>query len=140
MAQLANCIRCNQVFAKTVRDICQDCYREEERAFEIVYKFLSQRKNREATLQEIVEATKVDEELIIKFIRTNRLQTSRFPKLSYPCEKCGIPIVTGKLCANCSESILSEFKQHESLDRRQEKLEKERDRIDTYYSIEKHKK
>jgi|SRR5690625_2611381 len=140
MTQLANCARCNQVFAKTVRDICPDCYREEEQAFQKVYRFLSKRKNREATLQEIVKATKVDEDLIIKFIRTNRLQTSRFPKLSYPCEKCGTPIVTGKLCANCSDSILSEFKQHESLEKRQERLQKERERIDTYYSIEKHKK
>lgn len=141
MAELANCARCNQVFVKTVRDICLDCYREEEKAFEIVYKFLSKRENREATLQEIVKATGVDEELIIKFIRENRLRTSQFPKLSYPCEKCGIPIVSGTLCANCSDSILEQFKRHEEIEKKQREMsQREQDRIDTYYTIDKHKK
>src|SRR5699024_11374641 len=87
MGELANCSRCNNVFVKTLRDICQQCYREEEEAFETVYRFLSQRKNREATLMEIVEATGVEEELVIKFIKEKRLRTSQFPKLAYPCEK-----------------------------------------------------
>src|SRR5690625_7951722 len=117
MAELANCARCNQVFVKSVRDICLDCYREEEEAFEKVYKFLSKRENREATLEEIVKATKVEEELIIKFIRTNRLQKSRFPKLAYPCERCGVHISKGKLCENCSRSIILGLKQNEEVGR-----------------------
>src|SRR5690625_6316215 len=75
MHELANCANCNQVFVKTVRDICRDCYEAEEKAFEIVYRFLSKRKNREATLKEIVEATEVEESLIIKFIKEKRLRT-----------------------------------------------------------------
>src|SRR5690625_5643347 len=71
---------------KTTQDICPDCVRKEEKAFQKVYRFLSKRENREATIAEIVKATEVEEELIIKFIRTNRLQRSRFPKLAYPCE------------------------------------------------------
>lgn len=141
MAELANCVRCNQVFVKSVRDICLDCHREEEKAFEKVYKFLSKRENREATLQEIVKATDVDEALIIKFIRDNRLRTSQFPKLSYPCESCGIPIVSGTLCANCSDSILEQFKRHEEIEKRHQEVSKrERERIDTYYTIDRHKK
>lgn len=141
MAELANCVRCNQVFVKTVRNICQDCYREEEEAFEKVYKFLSKRENREATLKEIVIATEVDEELIIKFIRENRLRTSHFPKLSYPCENCGIPIVSGKLCANCSESLLKAFERQKTIDKRQQQVShRNQDRIDTYYTIDKREK
>lgn len=137
MGDLANCTRCNAVFVKTSRDICPNCYREEEEAFQRVYRFLSKRENREATLEEIVKATKVEEELIIKFIRTNRLQKSRFPKLAYPCERCGVHIVKGKLCADCSRELIHGFKQHEELEERQQRLAEERRKINTYYSIDK---
>src|SRR5690625_5510094 len=87
MIELGNCAQCGEVFAKSLRDICPRCYRDEEEAFEIVYRFLMKRKNREATMNEIVEATKVKEELIIKFIKQKRLRTSQFPQLAYPDRK-----------------------------------------------------
>lgn len=137
MGELANCSRCNEVFVKMIRDICQKCYREEETAFETVYRFLSKRENREATIFEIVEATEVEEELIIKFIREKRLRTSQFPKLAYPCEKCGVQIVSGKLCQNCSEGILQEFERQTELEKRKIDREKEeRERANTYFAID----
>lgn len=137
MAELANCARCDAVFVKTSRDICTECYREEEQAFQKVYRFLSKRENREATIAEIVKATGVEEELIIKFIRNNRLQRSRFPKLAYPCERCGIDIVTGRFCEECSEKLISEFEAQEKLEERQSKQKEKRRKIDTYYSFDK---
>lgn len=137
MGQLDNCARCNAVFVKSMRDICQKCYYEEEEAFETVYRFLSKRENREATIFEIVEATEVEEELIIKFIREKRLRTSQFPKLAYPCEKCGIQIVSGKLCQNCSDGILQQFKQQEQLEKRAINRQAKEERVHTYYSIDK---
>src|SRR5690625_3487895 len=120
MAELANCSRCNNVFVKSVRNICHNCYQAEEEAFQTVYDFLKKRKNRQATVLDIVEATEVEEALVVKFIREGRLQTSNFPKLSYPCENCNQPIITGKYCTECSESILSEFKRLDDLDEKQE--------------------
>src|SRR5690625_4709170 len=105
MGELGNCERCGTVFAKTIRDICPVCYREEEKAFQKVYGFLTKRKNREATLKEIVAATEVDEDVIIKFMKENRLRASKFPKLAYPCDKCGVDIIEGRLCMMCSSQI-----------------------------------
>lgn len=113
MAELANCSRCGKVYAKTIRDICQDCYQEEEEAFREVYTFLKDRKNREATVSEIMEGTGVEEELITKFIREGRLRPSEFPKLSYPCERCQEPIQTGKYCLNCINELKRDLEIHE---------------------------
>jgi len=135
MAELANCTRCDTVFAKSIRDICQACYLEEERAFETVYRFLIKRENREATLQEIVQATTVDEAIIIKFIKEKRLRTAQFPKLAYPCETCDVPIVSGKLCNTCSQDILNDLKQHEEITQQAEEKEKN----DVYYAIDTNK-
>lgn len=137
MAELANCVRCEEVFVKTIRDICHSCYQKEEKDFETVYAFLRLRKNREATLQEIVEATGVEEDIIIKFIKDKRLRTSQFPKLAYPCEKCGISIVSGKLCATCSEKLLTELEQFEKIE--EKSAQKKARKTNVYYTFNKEK-
>src|SRR5690625_4689025 len=139
MLNLSNCSRCGKVFAKSIRDVCPDCYREEEEAYKKVYQFLSKRKNREATLEEIVKATGVEEEIIIKFIKENRLRTSQFPKLAYPCEQCGVDIVQGKLCHACASHIKSELEIHERIQKNlEERKRKEHESI--YYTLKKDEK
>lgn len=130
MAELANCARCDAVFVKYTRDMCQDCYKREEHDFQTVYHFLTIRKNREATIPEIVEATGVEEELLIKFLKEKRLRPSQFPKLSYPCEKCGTPIVSGKLCYKCTEELREDLGRYELSEKRKKEQEKRRQ---TYY-------
>lgn len=141
MAELANCARCSEVFVKGTRAICPRCYREEEKAFETVDQFLRERKNREATLLEIVEATGVEEEQIISFIKRKRLLPSQFPNLGYPCEKCDTPITSGKLCTDCSKSILKAWERHEKMEQRQKEREEavnKRSRV--YYAVDQDKK
>ncbi|GGB55293.1 hypothetical protein F3157_12070 [Virgibacillus dakarensis] len=141
MAELANCSRCGAVFVKSIRDICQNCYKEEEKAFETVYQFLRIRKNREATLLEIVKATGVEEELIIKFIKDKRLRTSQFPKLAYPCDKCGTAIISGKLCATCSRELLNDLEKQEEMERREVERKERLDKQESiYYTFDSNKK
>src|SRR5699024_12769202 len=83
VSELANCVRCGDVFAKQTRNTCPDCYKEEEEAFDKVYRFLRDRKNREATLDEINRATGAEKDLIIKFRKERRLRTSVFQTLEY---------------------------------------------------------
>ncbi len=130
MAEIANCARCDAVFVKGIRDICPDCHKEEEKAFDIVYQFLRQKKNREATMAEIVEATGVEEAWIIKFIKEKRLLTTQFPSLNFPCEKCGDPITQGRLCSSCAKELKAELELHE----KQQKQENEKRK--TYYMFD----
>lgn len=137
MAELANCSRCGNVFVKSVRDVCPSCYKKEEEAFQIVYRFLSKRENREATMKEIVKATNVEEKLITKFIKEGRLRTSDFPKLAYPCERCGVDIVRGELCADCSRELRHDLERHEKLKEQEATYEAEPEKI--YYALNKFK-
>ncbi len=137
MAELANCSRCEAVFVKTIREVCQTCYKEEERAFETVYRFLSIRKNREATMMEIVKATEVEESFIIKFIKQKRLRTSQFPKLAYPCDRCGVDIIHGRLCGDCSDDIKTGLEYYDKMEKRSDK---KAERANTYYTYDNRKK
>lgn len=135
MAELANCVRCDKVFVKISRAVCPDCVKEEEKQFEIVYNFLKKRENRQATIPEIVEATGVKEETILHFVKENRLRTTQFPNLSYPCERCGRQIARGKICESCNNELNSDLRYEQKIEqikRRNEQEKKERDK--TYYT------
>ncbi|WP_345242334.1 TIGR03826 family flagellar region protein [Pontibacillus salipaludis] len=133
MGELSNCTRCNALFVKNVKDICQDCYKEEEDQFDLVYKYVRKQKNRSATLDQVSNATGVERDLIMKFVKEQRLRTSMFPNLAYPCERCQTLITDGKICGECSEDIRSDLEQEEKV----ESLKREDKKAMTYYNFEK---
>ncbi|MEN2768730.1 TIGR03826 family flagellar region protein [Ornithinibacillus xuwenensis] len=140
MSDLANCVRCGKIIVKNLRDVCRDCYKEEEADFQVVYSFLKQQKNREATLTQVVEATGVEESLITKFIKEKRLRTSMFPKLGYPCEKCGSSIVTGKLCSSCAKTLKSDLDKVEQIEKVAERNHESEQKKSVYYTLDKHRR
>lgn len=137
MGEFANCLNCDAVFVKIARSICKECFDAEEKAFDTVYSFLNKRKNREAMIEEIVEATEVSKKIITKFIRENRLRQSEFPNIGYPCETCDAKITSGKLCTNCSKIILDEYEYHEEVEKRKERRLEEQEKSSLYYSFKK---
>ncbi|MEH7887033.1 TIGR03826 family flagellar region protein [Bacillus sp. JJ1609] len=111
---LSNCPECGEIYIKSkFRDVCEKCWREEEAAYDTVYKYMRKRENRAATMLQVVEATGVTEAQILKFIKSGKLQITQFPNLGYPCDKCGKIIRTGKLCEGCASEILNDLKNHE---------------------------
>lgn len=140
MQGLANCPQCGAVFVKSLREICPSCYKAEEASFDMVYQFLRKRENREATIIEIVAATDVEEKLIIRFVKENRLRTSQFPQLTYPCERCGEPIVTGKVCSNCSNQLLKDLAVHEEIEEKNQQKIEERKKTKIYYTLDQDRK
>ncbi|SDC38116.1 flagellar operon protein TIGR03826 [Pelagirhabdus alkalitolerans] len=140
MGELENCPRCGQLFVKTMRNVCQDCYKEEEEKFQIVYEFMKKRVNRQATIPEIVEGTGVEKDIIIKFVKEKRLRSTQFPNLTYPCERCGTEIADGKLCDACSKDLTHDLKQQEELSAiEKRKQEEERAKQRTYFAVDRDK-
>ncbi|MCS7233110.1 MAG: hypothetical protein N3C62_00255 [Synergistetes bacterium] len=122
MADLANCIKCNRAFLWTGgRKVCPRCLEEEEKDFEKVYNYL--RDHPRATIREISEATEVDEDEILEFIKQGRIQL-KFTDVAgrLRCKRCGEPISSGEYCPSC----LKEFQ--ESLSKIQEELGKDVER------------
>ena len=129
---LSNCPECGEIYIKSkFRDVCEKCWREEEAAYDTVYKYMRKRENRAATMLQVVEATGVSEALILKFIKNGKLQIAQFPNLGYPCDKCGKIIRTGKLCESCASEILSDLK---NLEREEEFKQKMSSHKATYFT------
>lgn len=104
---LVNCKQCGRLFNSFGKDICPVCVKQDEDDFYKVGGFL--RENRGATPQEVHEATGVELEKIYRFIREGRLIATNFPGMTYPCERCGLPIQIGRFCRTCTEELKSEF-------------------------------
>ncbi|SOC34953.1 TIGR03826 family flagellar region protein [Ureibacillus acetophenoni] len=115
MAEIRNCPSCGEFFNYTgIRDICHKCAQNEEDMYQIVYRFLRKRENRAATVERIVEATGVQEELLYKWVRKGRLHPAVFPNLGYPCDNCGRLTNKGKLCQNCTDDLKSDLRTFEA--------------------------
>jgi hypothetical protein len=86
--------------------MCRDCEdKMREKESEVVNYV---RDHPKAKILEITEATGCSEQLIKKLIREGRFEQVGV-KMTYPCEKCGAPILSGKLCQTCMESMRNEL-------------------------------
>ena len=95
---------CGKLFNDTGHKVCMDCYDKlQEKEHEVVEYV---RDHRGAKIPEICEATGAPAGMIKKMIREGRFEQIGV-KMSYPCEKCGAPIVTGKICQSCEEAARS---------------------------------
>jgi flagellar operon protein (TIGR03826 family) len=139
VGDLRNCPNCNSLFVKTnLRDVCENCYKVEQKQFDLAYNFIRRSENRKATMDEIVTATEVDEELIMKWIRSGKLRVTGFPNLGYPCEQCGTLIQKGSICTDCSTGLIKDLNKSEEEKKRIQELKK-RDRA-TYFLDDKSRK
>jgi flagellar operon protein (TIGR03826 family) len=106
------------------RSVCQSCFKEEEKFFDIVYKYMRKRENRAATITQVIEATEIPEELLYRFIRNGRFHLTQFPNFGYPCDKCGHVIRSGKLCDKCTNELRGELQIFEQEEERKKEINK----------------
>jgi len=104
--KLKNCPYCGKLYAEIGRKMCPDCLEKERQMESDVVAYV--RAHSGAKIPEIVEETGAHENLIKRMIREGRFEQVGI-KMSYPCEKCGAPIMTGKLCQKCQDEIKNEL-------------------------------
>lgn len=109
--KLKNCSVCGKLFSDTGRGICYDCLVKQQDKEKEVIDYV--RSHRMATVPEIVAETGASETLVKRLIREGRFEQIGV-KLTYPCEKCGEPIIMGKLCQSCQQAIRSDLQETQS--------------------------
>lgn len=106
MAKLKNCQYCGRLYNEVGNGMCPNCVEKENKKIEEVVSYV--RENPGAKIPEIVKETGAHETLIKRLIREGRFEQMGV-KMTYPCEKCGAPIIAGKICQNCSDAIKQEL-------------------------------
>ena len=106
---IRNCNRCGKIYAYDGFNICIKCRREDEEDFKKVKEYIDE--NPGANISEVSEKTEVDTRKIINFLRQGRLEIEDKDNLLLDCERCGVPIKTGRFCKKCTIEMQREFKQ-----------------------------
>ncbi|HZG15361.1 MAG TPA: TIGR03826 family flagellar region protein [Candidatus Bathyarchaeia archaeon] len=109
LGKLDNCPRCDTLFVRGVRDVCNNCYQQIEKEYGKCSDFLRKRENRGANIHQVSEATGVSVKQITKFIKEGRISVANNPNMGYPCEGCGLMIITGNLCDDCKKGLQREI-------------------------------
>lgn len=107
MAELRNCPECGRLFAYQGRNLCSKCQEKEGNEYEIVRRYV--RDHSGASVFEVADATGIEEEKILQFLRDGRLQSKGFANI-IECERCGRRIPSGRLCDSCLGHLNSEIR------------------------------
>ena len=110
MMELINCKECGRLFSSAGQKVCPDCQQSEEEKFELVKEYLWENPN--STVKKVADDTGVEEDLIIKFMREERLDVEGLMiDYTLECKRCGAEIKSGIFCDSCRAKMISNFKQ-----------------------------
>lgn len=107
MSDLRNCPNCGKLFAFQGKNLCRKCQEYEEDEYLIVRRYV--RDHAGSSVMEVAEATGVEEEKILAFLREGRLLSRGFVG-SLECERCGRKIAGGRYCDQCVYELDNQFK------------------------------
>lgn len=98
-----NCPRCGKIYTVNAQYLCKECLQKVEEQYQLCVEYL--REHRYASIQQLSEGTGVPVSQISKFIMEGRISAAQGPGLTYPCETCGKPIRSQKLCDSCRKRL-----------------------------------
>jgi flagellar operon protein (TIGR03826 family) len=120
--ELINCRECGKLFSSAGQKVCPDCRQSEEEKFELVKNYLWDNPN--STVKKVAEETGVEEDIIIKFMREDRLAAEGLlVDYTLKCKRCGAEIKTGLFCDSCRSKMINDFKQSDQTSGKEEKKE-----------------
>lgn len=104
----AICEECGKLFRKFNREICSDCLEKEYELLDEVKVFLTKKKNKGASFEDLQNKTGITQDKLVNFVKNGSIALPEDMDITYPCYKCKKPIKLGHLCTQCSNEIKQE--------------------------------
>lgn len=101
------CKRCRKIFQYQGNPVCQSCIIELDKDFDLVRNYMYD--NPKSTIDTVCDETGVSRECVTRWLREGRLILSSDSVALLNCEKCGKPIISGKFCPECTQSVKTQF-------------------------------
>lgn len=100
--RLAKCKWCGKPFQSFGIHFCPQCVQELDEQYKPVRDYIYDHPH--ACIEEVMEATGVDQRVILYYLRDGRLEMVNAGSL-LRCEQCGAPVNSGRLCAACTGKV-----------------------------------
>ncbi len=99
---IKTCRDCQKIFQSYGQAYCEECLKKQDDLFVVVRNYLYD--NPKATVEDICESCKVEEDLVLGWLRDGRLLAENGASL-LTCMSCGVSIAQGRVCAKCSSEF-----------------------------------
>lgn len=108
--EVQTCSKCGRLFnwVGIGPRLCPFCKEREEEIFKTVKNYLWDHKG--ANMKEVMENCGATEKQIKQWIREQRIEFAKESGVTVDCERCGKPILSGKMCADCRKQMEQEIK------------------------------
>ena len=101
-----NCRKCGKVFnAVFGARICPACNEAAEQKFSEVRDYV--RDNKGVSIRKVSEECDVEEQQIRQWVKEERLILDTESGIGVTCERCGVTIPSGRLCAACKAELIN---------------------------------
>lgn len=100
---IKTCRNCGRIFQSRGAYICPDCMHEIDAKFVKVRNYMYE--NPKASIEEICEENDVTAEMVMSWLREGRLIVADNAVPLINCSSCGKPIVSGRLCVECTSGL-----------------------------------
>lgn len=101
--EVRSCVKCRKLFQSYGQSVCPVCLQEVDRQFDLVKNYLYD--NPGASMENVCRETKVDQHLIVRWLREGRLITDDSYAALLECITCGAPIRSGRYCEKCNNEL-----------------------------------
>ncbi len=103
------CARCRKLFNYfTGPPLCLECRNKDDDDYKIVKEYLYD--NPGAKITDVSSATEVSVSKIRRFLKEGRLEIKDLENFFLECERCGVPIKSGRYCDKCKRELSTEMK------------------------------
>jgi len=101
--KITNCPVCGRAYVDSGNNMCRDCYdKEKQMQLEVT---IYVREHPDCTAGDIIEATGASPGVVRRMMQEGHFVMNDVSAVSYPCAQCGKPIIVGRLCGKCAESM-----------------------------------
>lgn len=101
--KLNYCPVCGKLYAVNSAKMCEKCLQKEDEKIVKAAEFIES--HPEATLKDVMEATKIHKSTVIRMVKSGMLGEEFEEALTHPCRRCGKPITRGDFCPSCASLI-----------------------------------
>lgn len=106
---IRNCRNCGSMFQYTGDKICPKCKKELEDKLQEVKEYINTHER--VTVMQVSEELDVPVKQIRRWIQEERLMFAPGVDTGLVCQKCGMPIESGTMCAKCKDRLKSAFEE-----------------------------
>lgn len=105
-AKVQKCIRCNRIYEAFLgKPTCPTCSEKENEQYNEVKAYIREHKG--AGLLQVAQSCKVKSDIIIEWIKEERLVFPKEANVVVECEQCGTSILKGHYCRHCKKELVT---------------------------------